>query len=77
MVQKLKYVLIALAAYSLAAAYDYTKVYARQSKLPQKPHSSADLPLPMRELMHQHQLSGVELTKLIAETEQQKRRYKD
>ncbi|WP_337840448.1 hypothetical protein [Rheinheimera sp.] len=77
MVQKMKYPALILAAYLLAALADYAVTFSRQLKLPQAAHSSAELSDELRQLMHQHQLSGAALSQLITDAEQQKQQYKN
>jgi len=75
MVQKVTLLALVLLAYLVAAAVDYLSTYLRQAKLPPTAHSSAELSEPMRQLVHQHRLSGADLSQLITDMEQQKKRY--
>ncbi|MFC4654693.1 MULTISPECIES: hypothetical protein [Rheinheimera] len=77
MVQKLKYPALIIAAYLIAAVADYALTFSRQLKLPSASHSSAELSPEMRQLMHQHQLTGAALAQLITDAEQQKQQYKN
>lgn len=77
MVHKIKYPAVFLIVYLLCALVDFGTTYYRQAKIPATEHSSAELSEAMQKVMHQHHLSGADLSQAISDVKQQKKRYLD